>query len=261
MKPRGWLEAAAFAISLLGLVGLLARPPRLAHAFGDEGVFHPRPLLTGRSTLQGVRATAPARWSRELVNRTSAPARLTPVAVRADDDALLAEPFAYFLGEGPLAPLTASEIGHLRRFFAQGGILLVDDAGPETGIFGQQARREIARVLPDAAPVPIGTEHVIFRSFYFLRRPVGRVEGPPKLEAIVRAGTAQVIFSSHDLGGALAQSETGLFSLAVTPNGEQQRERAIRLAVNIAMYVLCSNYKDDQVHEQYLMRRRASGAP
>ena len=34
-----------------------------------------------------------------------------------------------------------------------------------------------------------------------------------------------------------------------------QREHAIRLAVNIAMYVLCSNYKDDQVHAPFLMRR------
>jgi len=41
------------------------------------------------------------------------------------------------------------------------------------------------------------------------------------------------------------------------PNGDGQREHAVRLAVNIAMYVLCSNYKDDQVHAPFLMRRRA----
>jgi hypothetical protein len=27
--------------------------------------------------------------------------------------------------------------------------------------------------------------------------------------------------------------------------------------VNLAMYVLCSDYKDDQVHAPWLMRRRA----
>jgi hypothetical protein len=37
---------------------------------------------------------------------------------------------------------------------------------------------------------------------------------------------------------------------------QQQRELAIRLAVNIAMYVLCLDYKDDQVHAEELMRRR-----
>ena len=31
---------------------------------------------------------------------------------------------------------------------------------------------------------------------------------------------------------------------------------AARLAVNIAMYVLCSNYKDDQVHAEHIMKRR-----
>ncbi len=183
------------------------------------------------------------------------------MAVRADDDALWSEPFAYLVGELPVSPFTDSEIAHLRRFFAEGGVLFVDDAAPETGVFGQTAKRELARVLPDAAPIAIGTEHVVFRSFYFIRRPYGRIESAPKLEAIVRGGNAQVIFSSHDLAGALAQSPGGIWSVPVTPGGELQRERAIRLAVNIAMYVLCSNYKDDQVHAPFLMRRRAVESP
>jgi hypothetical protein len=43
--------------------------------------------------------------------------------------------------------------------------------------------------------------------------------------------------------------------LSVMPGGEIQREHAVRLAVNIAMYVLCSNYKDDQVHAPFLLQR------
>jgi hypothetical protein len=261
LRPRSALRALNGAVPLLVVAALLVRAPRVARAFGEEGAFNPRPLLTGRAELVGARATAPARWSRELLNRTSAPARLVPVPVHADDDALLAEPFAYFVGDGPVAPLTTSEVGHLRRFFAQGGIVLVDDAAPETGVFGRDARREIARVLPDSLPVSLGTEHVIFKSFYFIRRPVGRVRGPASLEAVVRGGAVRVIYSSHDLAGALAQSDTGSWSVQVTPDGDGQRERAIRLAVNIAMYVLCSNYKDDQVHAPYLMRRRAVFAP
>jgi hypothetical protein len=49
----------------------------------------------------------------------------------------------------------------------------------------------------------------------------------------------------------------GVWEEPVVPGGDVQREHAIRLAVNIAMYVLCSNYKDDQVHAPFLMRRRA----
>jgi hypothetical protein len=70
-----------------------------------------------------------------------------------------------------------------------------------------------------------------------------------------------VIFSSHDLGGALARGPSGVWEQPVVPGGDAQRERAIRLAVNIAMYVLCSNYKDDQVHAPFIMRRRALVSP
>jgi hypothetical protein len=65
-----------------------------------------------------------------------------------------------------------------------------------------------------------------------------------------------VILSAHDLLGALARSPSGLQPIAVTPGGERQRETAVRLAVNIALYVLCSNYKDDQVHAEQIMKRR-----
>jgi hypothetical protein len=139
--------------------------------------------------------------------------------------------------------------------------MLVDDAAPgdagSMGAFGRTARAEVARILPDATPIAIGTEHVIFRSFYLLRRAEGRVLGPRTLDAIVRGGRTQVVFSDHDLGGALARGPTGAWEFPVMPGGDEQREHAIRLAVNIAMYTLCSNYKDDQVHAPFLMRRRA----
>jgi hypothetical protein len=239
-------------IAALCLLGL----PRPVRAFGEEGAFNPRILLAGTAQWEGVRTTGPSRWSEELINRTSAPARLVPATVRADDPALLAEPFAIWGGDRDLPPLTPREVSGLQRFVALGGILFVDDFSPETGAFTRAARREIARVLPDGSPIAIGTESVVFRSFYLLRRAVGRVEGPPKLEVIVRGGLPQVIFSSHDLLGALARSPSGISPVAVVPGGEMQREKAIRLAVNIAMYVLCSNYKDDQVHAPFLMRRR-----
>lgn len=260
MAPNRKVSRRALFQGALATLGLLALP-RPVRAFGDEGAFHPRPLVTGLSRVEGVRASAPARWSRELRNRTSAPARLDPAPVRADDPALLAEPFVYWFGDGEVGELSLAEINGLRRFFAQGGVMFVDEAEPASGAFLRSAKRELLRVLPDAAPIPLGQDHVIFHSFYLLRRPVGRVEGPSHLEGIVRGGRAQVVFSSHDLAGALARGPSGIWSLHVTPDGERQREMAIRLAVNLAMYVLCSDYKDDQVHAPSLMRRRALDNP
>jgi hypothetical protein len=240
----------------LSALALLTASPRPARAFGDEGAFNPRVLLTGMARWEGVRSTAPARWAAELVARTSAPARLSPTTVRADDPALLAEPFAMWGGDADVQPLTEREVLGLRAFLALGGVIFVDDFEPTSGAFGRAARRELARVVPDGAVIPINEENVIFRTFYLIRRAVGRVEGPAGLEAIVRGGAPQVIFSSHDVTGALARSPTGIDTIAVSPGGEPQRERAVRLAVNVAMYVLCSSYKDDQVHARYLMGRR-----
>ncbi len=233
---------------------------RRSSAFGDQGAFDPRILVTGGQTGP-AHATAPPRWSWELVQRTSAPARLRPTTVHADDPTLVESPFLYWSGEAAVAPLTSLELAGLRRFFALGGLLFVDDAAPtengEPGPFGKSTRRELARVLPESAPIPLPDDHVVYRTFYLLRRAEGRIAGKKLLDAIVRGTAVQVVFSSHDLGGALARGPTGVWEQPVVPGGDIQRERAIRLAVNIAMYSLCSNYKDDQVHAPFLMRRRA----
>ncbi len=249
------------AIVLAALLVLLPRPVR---AFGDVGAFDPRILLAGGVT-GAARPTAPPRWSGELAQRTSAPARLKPTQVRADDPSVVDGPFLWLSGENALQPLSPQEITGLRRFFALGGVLLVDDAAVSDdgtpSAFGRSARAELARVLPDTSPIALNTDHVLFKTFYLLRRAEGRVAGPRTLDAIVRGGQAQVVFSSHDIGGALARGATGAWEHPVVPGGDLQRERAIRLAVNVAMYVLCSNYKDDQVHAPFLMRRRALAGP
>ncbi len=264
---RPCLEASAVRRFLIAVAPFLIAAsllvmgmPRVAHAFGDVGAFDPRALLAG-GTTGPARATAAGRWSWELVARTSAPARLKPTQVHASDASVVDGPFLWWSGETQLTALTPQEIAGLRKFFALGGVLLVDDAGASDdgapSAFGKSAREQIARVLPDMSPIALGADHVLFKSFYLLKRAEGRVAGPRTLDAIVRGGQPQVIFSSHDLGGALAKGVTGSWEHPVVPGGDLQRERAIRLAVNIAMYVLCSNYKDDQVHAPFLMRRRA----
>jgi len=263
--PRSRLNRRGFLCS----AGAAALWPGSAGAFGQEGAFHPRVLVTAGKKWEGPRASAPGRWSWELVRRTSAPARLVPGQVAADEPRLLAEPFVVWAGEADVAPLSAPEIGGLRRFLELGGVLVVDDSNPEKGDFGRAARREILRVLPASPFVRLTAragsekreEHVIYKSYYLIDHPVGRVAGPPHVEAVMRGRDAQVLFLAHDLLGALARSREGTWTFPMESGGAEQREYAVRFAVNLAMYVLCSNYKDDQVHAQALMRRRGREAP
>jgi hypothetical protein len=246
---------AALATAVAGL-GL----ERTAHAFGEAGAFRARLLLAGKSSPGGPRVSGAARWGAELARRTSAPAALLEAVVGADKPALLAEPFAVWSGAEDVGPLSLAERGGLLRFLKLGGTLVVDDAAPERGVFGRSVRRELLRVVPESPPVRLPPTHVVYKTFYLVERPVGRVLGTPHIDAIVRGRNAQVLFLAHDLLGALAHDGT-TWSLPVEPSGSEQRERAIRFAVNIAMYVLCSDYKDDVVHAPFLLQRRGRGRP
>jgi hypothetical protein len=232
-----------------------------ARAFGQTGTFNPRLLTAGGAKPDSARMTAPAHWAWQLVRRTSAPARLVPGQVAADAAALLSEPFALWAGSGELSALSGPELRGLERFLRLGGVLLVDDLDPGRGAFTKTCKRELLRVLPDAGVTKLDADHVIYKTFFIVDRPVGRLLGPPRIEAIVRGRYAQVLFLAHDLLGALAPTRAGGWAFEVDPGGSEQREEALRFAVNIAMYVLCSDYKDDQVHAPWLMRRRAGRRP
>jgi hypothetical protein len=238
----------------LGL-GALALSPRSARAFGEAGAFRARLLVAGGGHTDEARALGASRWASELVRRTSAPGRQAPERVEADRPALFREPFVVWSGSEDVGSLSASEVRGLERFLRLGGMLVVDDADPGAGAFGRSARRELGRVMPEAPPVRLEPSHVLFKTFYLLDRPVGRVLGPTHVEAIVRGRNAVVLLLAHDLLGALARRADG-WAFDVAPGGTQQRERAIRFAVNIAMYALCSDYKDDVVHAPFLLQRR-----
>jgi hypothetical protein len=238
----------------LGGLAAVAAFPSHAGAFGQDGAFHPRVLQVGSLSLEEPHGTGPSRWSWELIRRTSAPARLTISFVAADSTELLSEPFTIWLGSTAVPALSEPELRGLRHYLTLGGVLFVDDSKPEDGAFGRSVRRELQRVLPESPLVRLPAQHVLYKSYYLLDRPVGRVEGPPHLEAISSGKTLRVLLSSHDVVGALAQQQRGSgWTFPVEP---QQRELAMRLAVNLAMYVLCLDYKDDQVHAEELMRRR-----
>jgi hypothetical protein len=176
--------------------------------------------------------------------------------VSAADPKLFSEPFVIWAGKSNIVPLSTREVRGLRQFLKLGGMMVVDDADPEKGDFSRAVKRELRRVLPEAPFVKLPSKHVLYKTYYILGRPTGRLAGPAHVEAIVRGHSAQVILLSHDLLGALARKDD-VWAYPTEPNNERQRQFAVCFAVNIAMYLLCSDYKDDQVHAPWLMRRRA----
>jgi hypothetical protein len=230
--------------------------PRRARAFGQSGAFRVRRAWFGSQAPDAARDTASSRWAWELMQRTSAPARLDGCSISAESAQLFDEPFAIWTGSEDPGVLANSKRRAIDRFLRLGGLLVVDDSNPATGAFGRGARRELTAIAPDSPIQTLPSQHVLYKSFYLLSRPVGRYVGSGKIDAISRGRYAQVLFLDCDLLGALAMQTAGDWTFDIVGGGTRQREDAIRLAVNLAMFLLCSDYKDDQVHAAWLMRHR-----
>jgi len=230
----------------------------VAHAIGETTLFDVR-LVEYEGGQPAPRATAPRRLAWEVRKRTSVETRLVPTTARLDSPGIFETPFLYWTGDRSFGPLSEPEVVGLRRFVEFGGFVLIDDASADGDGFDGSVRRELARAFPSHALVTLPATHTVFRSFYLLDRPVGRVRGPQHVYAIERGDRAAVIYSRHDLGGAWARDNLGNWEYPVVPGGEPQRESAIRLGVNLVLYALCLDYKDDQVHAPFIMRRRGGG--
>jgi hypothetical protein len=217
-----------FALTPLRAPGLPDVGPEVLHALLEQ---------VQRRTSIAVAGTPPA-----------------PISPEAPD--LFLHPFLYLRGDRAMKPFSAKARERLRTFLLYGGFLLVDDAEGRPGAgFDASVRAELAAILPDNAITRVGREHSIYKSFFLIDRPAGRLATPDYLEMIEHDERALVVLARQDLGGAWARDSVDYVNACV-PGGESQREDAFRLGVNLAMYSLCLDYKDDQVHVPFILKAR-----
>jgi hypothetical protein len=229
--------------------------PGLGLAFGDASRFIP--AVAQHSGAWDVRASGLRRLAWELQRRTSVEAILEARATPLDSPRLFELPFIYLSSDRELPPFTAAQTENLRRYLTFGGFVFADANDGSSGSgFDSSFRREMAKVLPQVQPKPLPATHVVFKSFFLLDTAPGRYLNSAQLDAWTIGKRAAVIYSQNDVMGALARDESGSYEYEVTPGGERQREYAARLAINISMYALCLDYKDDGVHILEIMRRR-----
>lgn len=249
---RSTLQSLA-GTSLALLTGALW--PKRALAFGEASHFVPAVAQHGGAwdaRLSGLR-----RLTWELQRRTSVEVITDTRALPLSSPRLFEYPFLYLGGDGRLPAFSRDEVENLRRYLTFGGFLLADanDASNGAG-FDADFRREIARVLPQHPLTELPSKHVIFKSFYLLDAAPGRLLEKPTLSACMLGKRAAVIYSQNDLAGAWSRSEGGGYQYDVSPGGERQREYAFRTGINLCMYALCLDYKDDAVHLPLIMNKR-----
>jgi hypothetical protein len=256
VSPRGRTSRRSLLAAAAATTGslLLARARRAA-AIGDRALFRfARLAIPG---LPDPRPTALRRLAWETVRRTSVVTASDPVEVRLSDPNLFRYPFLLLSGDRRFATPPESDVARLRRHITYGGFLLIDSAeGRAGGGFDESVRRLLAQTLPGELPIRIPDTHVLWKSFYVLRSAPGRIIAAPHLEGVERDRRLAIVYTQNDLGGALARDGFGRWEHEVVPGGDDQREEAFRLGINLVMYALCLDYKTEQAHIDYILRTR-----
>lgn len=247
MKRRTFIQsAAATALGLYASPSLAMGPAdRVNLALLQHGPhWDPRP-------------TALRRLLQEVEKRTSILVDPASISLPPADKAIFSHPFVVLAGDRRFEPLPEPAILNLRQYLQAGGFLFVDSAeGVVDGPFMDSVRRELARIYSDTTPAPIPRDHVLYKAFYLIDQPVGRLAISPTMDGIFDEDRLAVVVSHNDLLGAWARDNFGTWKYDCQPGGERQREYAYRLGINLVMYALCINYKADQVHVPFILRRR-----
>jgi len=191
--------------------------------------------------------------------RTSVVASYERKVIRLTDADLFNFPFLYLAGDEGFEPFAEEERRRLRKYLKLGGTLVIDDAsGREASPFDSRIREELKQMLPETPLARLVQDHVVYKTFYLLYSASGRVIINPYLEGVTFSDEDRtaVIYSRNDLGGAWSEDEFGKWEYECLPGGESQRELAFRLGINLILYALTGNYKEDQIHIPFIKRRQ-----
>lgn len=196
----------------------------------------------------------------ELELRTSIDASRERHVMTVNDPGLFFCPFLYMAGRLEFDPFTRQEKEILKRFLTYGGFLFAEDTGGVRGLgFDRTFRKEMEQILPDYGLKKLPPDHSVFQSFYLidsLGSLGGRRKVNPYLEGITIDNWTPVIYSQNDLSGAWSRDKYGKWLHECVPGGEQQRQTALKMGINIIVYSLTSDYKKDLIHHSFIKRRR-----
>lgn len=199
---------------------------------------------------------APVQFIREIERMTSVEVEPERRDITLNDPQLFSFPFLYVAGHREFTPFTQPELERLRTWIEAGGTLVADDAAGTPGYgFAAAFRRELTRVVPAARLERLAAEHTVFKSFFLVRTVAGARIVSPFLEGLTIQGRTAVIYSPNDLLGAFTRDPLGRWVDPCAPGGDRQRRLAFHLGVNIVMYALCGDYKQDRIHTPFLRQR------
>lgn len=259
--PRLAVPRSAAAIALVLGAGLALPAPAEADDAVNALEVRFAYVVTGDSRIDSISRAGLEGVSREA-RRRSAVEPGAPTAVNIETDDILFFPLVYW----PLTPdapaLSDEAAARVSAYLQGGGLILFDTRDGRDSAGAGQPHPGLMRTLERINVPPlqrIGPDHVLGKTFYLLSDYPGRYAGgevwvEASRDGSARDGVSGLIIGSADWASAWAADEAGR-ALAPVEGGERQRELANRFGVNLAMYALTGNYKEDQVHVPAILQR------
>ncbi len=159
-------------------------------------------------------------------------------------------------------PLSPAAVAKVNAYLRAGGAFVVDtrDAAP-----GRDVSQNLQQLLAgiDAPPLqPAPANHVLTKSYYLIKSFPGRLNGRLWIESGAADrdtrrgdGVSGLFIGGSDWAGAWAIDQNTGRPLLTMDGGDNAREMAYRFGINLVMYILTGNYKEDQVHVPDLLER------
>lgn len=217
-------------------------------------------VKTGDRSLDETTAAGLFGLSYQLGARTSVEPE-QPHGVDLSRDSLELYPMIYYAVPRNATALPPAAVAKVNAYLRAGGAFVVDtrDAAP-----GRDVSQNLATLLAgiDAPPLqPAPANHVLTKSYYLIRSFPGRLNGRLWIESGAADrdtrrgdGVSGLFIGGSDWAGAWAIDRNGK-PLRTMDGGENAREMAYRFGINLVMYILTGNYKEDQVHIPDLLDR------
>lgn len=263
--PRFGRQAAGFvAMFFVGTMLINGQPAsaQSSDQLAREAAAHLRfaYVKTGDRNLDETTAAGLFGLSYQLGARTSVEPEL-PHGVDLARDSLELYPMIYYAVPRDARALSPAAVAKVNAYLRAGGAFVVDtrDAAP-----GRDVSQNLSTLLAgiDAPPLqPAPANHVLTKSYYLIRSFPGRLNGRLWIESGAADrdtrrgdGVSGLFIGGSDWAGAWAIDRNGK-PLRSMDGGENSREMAYRFGINLVMYILTGNYKEDQVHIPDLLDR------
>jgi hypothetical protein len=262
-RATGAVAGAIFAFALMSPHASAQTPDQLAVEAAHS--LRLAYVKTGDAKLDEITRAGLFGLSVQLGARTSVEPD-KPHGLDLARDHLELYPMIYYAVPRDAKPLSPAAVAKVNAYLRSGGAFVVDtrDASPGHDV---SANLETLLAGIDAPPLqPAPANHVITKSYYLIKSFPGRLNGRLWIEksAVGRDirrgdGVSGLFIGGSDWAGAWAIDQNGKPLLSMT-GGDQAREMSYRFGINLVMYILTGNYKDDQVHVPDLLARLGKSA-